>query len=236
MVVTFYKHHIPDWMDGTEGLDAETYRTYHTVCQLIYLNEAAITNNEYGIAGRCKQSLRTYRRCLATLLSQGKLTMFGDRIANERASIELKNVDLNRSHASQGGLASAGVPKRRGKLLKIHEPITVPLLDANSLKDKTRQDKTRPRTQEAATSAAVPGLFENTETKSDEEVALFRRGKQVLGNSSGGLIAKLLRASDGKVALARAVIEQASTKENPNEYVAAVLRGKAKDEKPKAII
>jgi hypothetical protein len=35
-MVTFFKHDIPDWMNGTEDLDAEEYRTYHVICQLIY--------------------------------------------------------------------------------------------------------------------------------------------------------------------------------------------------------
>lgn len=52
----------------------------------------------------------------------------------------------------------------------------------------------------------------------------FVRGKQVLGKSSGGLLAKLLKAK-GNVALARSALETASTKQNPSEYVAAASRG-----------
>jgi hypothetical protein len=59
----------------------------------------------------------------------------------------------------------------------------------------------------------------------DPERELFDRGKAVLGRSSGGLIVKLLRAKGGKVALARAAIEQASTKQDPAEYIAAAVRG-----------
>lgn len=56
------------------------------------------------------------------------------------------------------------------------------------------------------------------------ESELFKRGKAVLGQNAGGQISKLLKAK-GSVALARATIETASTKENPREYVAAILRG-----------
>lgn len=59
----------------------------------------------------------------------------------------------------------------------------------------------------------------------DPDKDLFDRGKQVLGKSAGGLIAKLKAAKGGNVALARAAIEQASTKQNPSEYIAAVVRG-----------
>ena len=53
----------------------------------------------------------------------------------------------------------------------------------------------------------------------------FERGRKVLGKSAGGLIGKLLKAKGGNVALARAAIEQASQKQNPTEYVAAICRG-----------
>lgn len=52
----------------------------------------------------------------------------------------------------------------------------------------------------------------------------FMRGREVLGKGAGGLIGKLLKAKGGNVALARAAIETASTKENPSEFVAACCR------------
>lgn len=62
-----------------------------------------------------------------------------------------------------------------------------------------------------------------------DEADLFRRGKIILGQSAGGLIASLLKAKKGSVPLARAAIEQASTKENPREYIGAVIRGPVVD-------
>lgn len=58
----------------------------------------------------------------------------------------------------------------------------------------------------------------------DPEADLFRRGKQVLGKSAGGLIKQLLDAKDGKTNLARAAIENAAGKENPREYVGKIIR------------
>lgn len=59
----------------------------------------------------------------------------------------------------------------------------------------------------------------------DPEKELFEKGKQVLGKNSGGLIAELLKAKNKNVALARAAIETASTKQNPREYIGAISRG-----------
>ena len=60
----------------------------------------------------------------------------------------------------------------------------------------------------------------------DPEKELFDRGKQVLGKNAGGQISKLIRAKGGSIPLARAAIEQASTKQNPGEYIGAILRGR----------
>lgn len=53
----------------------------------------------------------------------------------------------------------------------------------------------------------------------------FTRGKSLLGKTAGGLLAKLKAAKGGNVALARAALETASTKENPHEYIGAIVRG-----------
>lgn len=63
----------------------------------------------------------------------------------------------------------------------------------------------------------------NARLETDPEIELFRRGKEVLGPSAGGLIKKLLTAKEGKVPLARASIEVASSKENPREYIGAII-------------
>jgi uncharacterized protein YdaU (DUF1376 family) len=66
----------------------------------------------------------------------------------------------------------------------------------------------------------------------DPEVELFRRGREVLGKTGGGLISKLLVAKQKNVALARAAIEQASTKSDPREYIGAIVRGKQAADQP----
>src|SRR6266704_2040884 len=108
-MVAWFKHDIPAWMDGTEALDAEPYRAYHVICQLIYMNEGPIALNEHGIAGRCKQSIRTFRASLKMLLELGKLTLSEGRLANSRAGKELENVAENRVNAGKGGKKSGEV-------------------------------------------------------------------------------------------------------------------------------
>ncbi len=59
-----------------------------------------------------------------------------------------------------------------------------------------------------------------------DEADFFRRIKQVAGPNAGGLGKRLLEAKQGNVALARAAVEQASTKQDPREYLGAIIRGR----------
>jgi uncharacterized protein YdaU (DUF1376 family) len=74
-------------------------------------------------------------------------------------------------------------------------------------------------------------LFEIASRETTDEADLFARGKKVLGSGAGGLIASLLKSRKGNVALARSVIEQASTKENPREYIGRILSPTAANER-----
>ena len=60
----------------------------------------------------------------------------------------------------------------------------------------------------------------------------FLRGREVLGTKAGAMIANLLKAKGRNVALARAALEEASQKQNPLEYVAAICRGPPMSAKP----
>lgn len=140
-MVAWFKHDIPAWMDGTEGLSDGAYRAYHVICQLIYLNEGPIALNEHGIAGRCKQSIRAFRKNLDELLGRGKLTLENGRLANSRAGKELGKVETNRENAAKGGENSGKVRKSPDKPLENNKSDEATLQDDPSL--KTRLEETR---------------------------------------------------------------------------------------------
>jgi hypothetical protein len=58
------------------------------------------------------------------------------------------------------------------------------------------------------------------------EADYFRRLKEICGKTAGGLAKQLLEAKSGNVALARAAAEQASTKQDPREYIGAIIRNR----------
>lgn len=63
---------------------------------------------------------------------------------------------------------------------------------------------------------------------SDESTAYYQRVRKVFGSGSGSVGKQLLEAKDGSVPLARAAIEQASTKgDGAREYVYAIINKRA---------
>lgn len=120
--------------------------------------------------------------------------------------------DLAASHANyqkraaagaEGGKAKARAKQTASKNLAMLEPESSNALATDNLLPK----------KDAAPAAPEP------------EVELFRRGREVLGKQAGGLITRLLTAKNKNIALARAAIEQASTKSDPREYIGAICRG-----------
>ena len=66
----------------------------------------------------------------------------------------------------------------------------------------------------------------------DPDAALYRRGREVLGAKAGATITKLKKAKGSSISGARAVIEAASTKDQPMEYVQGAIRNAGKQAGP----
>lgn len=77
--------------------------------------------------------------------------------------------------------------------------------------------------QDAANAALDPSI---------DQRDYYRRGKQVCGETAGGMLKNLLKAKGGNTALARSVVEVASTKQNAREYVAAAVHGPPSQSRP----
>jgi len=208
-MVDWYKHDIPDWMDATEDLDAECYRTYHVLVQLIMVNEKPIRNNERGISGRCRQSLRTYRRVIKELVERQLIAVESGRIANVRASIELKQINENRINAAKGGKASR-------KSLKNKDADQATLQKKESLLDKTREEKT--------SGANAPR---------DPRTRLFNEGLATLAKITGkgpdacrSFVGKCLKAAGDDAVIVLGLIEDAARNQtaNPSAWIAARIK------------
>jgi hypothetical protein len=86
---------------------------------------------------------------------------------------------------------------------------------------RKEEELNKSKMQDAPKSALV--LIEEPSDEKD----LFARGKKVLGQSAGGLIASLLKSKKGSVPQARAAIEIASTKQDAREFIGRIIAGSA---------
>lgn len=90
------------------------------------------------------------------------------------------------------------------------------------------QDQDHSEADASAAPAAQPPPEPTIPDPSIEERDYFRRAREVLGPTAGSVAAELRRAKGGNIALARAALEEASTKHDPREYLAACIRQSAK--------
>lgn len=130
----------------------------------------------------------------------------------KHARIEFELTEAARiSAAGRAGGVASGESRRQRKTNDKRTTVERPLNDqANDLATK----------REALPSPSLPN---GKASMIDLEKQLFERGKAVLGQNAGGLIAKLLKAKG--LELARASIETAATKQNPREYIGRILGG-----------
>lgn len=212
-MVNWYKHDIPAWMDETESLSDGAYRVLHVVSQLIYLNEGPIRLNENGIAGRCNMHVLAFRKYLNELVTSGRLLRNPDHtLAQPRAHLELERIGRNRVNAGLGGRA-------RAKSLENHTSNVAPLKLVSA--HKTREEERREENKDAAPAA----VGENINIKTPD-AELFAKGRDILGKSAGGLIKRLLDAKGGNIPQAMSALYEASTKDNPREYIGGVINRK----------
>ena len=110
------------------------------------------------------------------------------------------------------------------------KPIEKPSFDEHSSNDRRMLDDGREGKGKEGNGADSEAIASGADAPPDPAIAereFFARGKQILGKSAGGQLAKLKTAKGGNVALARAALETASTKQNPAEYIAGVIRAGA---------
>ncbi len=116
------------------------------------------------------------------------------------------------------------VPDIGKKINEINESVPTALARADSITSSSSITQQ----EESAVSELPLGISNGTRSVvlTDPEVDLFRRGKEVLGRTSGGMIVKLKDHFKGSIPKTRAAIETASEKQNAREYISRIIVGK----------
>lgn len=143
----------------------------------------------------------------------------------KHARIEFEMTESERiSRAGRCGGKASGISRKNKNQAKSmansNDRSTTVQRSANDLRTKREalqsQSQIEEEKKDAADAADDPSALERE---------FFSRGKQVLGPTAGGLLKKLLIAKGGNVAIARSLVELASTKQDPREFVGAACRG-----------
>lgn len=207
------------------AMSSNKQHVYLIMLLRIYESGGVCRDTVAAIAMRTRLNKRLVSDALDELFREGRLTRDGDGITNSVASKTIEESkalrERRRGAGAEGGRRAAEnrnknqstqPSKASSKKQQSHTPLQV-------------QDSLFPNGNRALEPESKPA--KPPKEPSALEIArkeLFDRGKQVLGENAGGMIQKLLAAKHGNIALARAAIEQASTMDDPRQYIGAITR------------
>ena len=136
------------------------------------------------------------------------------------------NAQADKAHAASTHPAST--EQASGMPGAVPGPIPEDMLK-NALKGG-EEKRTRKKDAPSGARDDAPGMLgaliakPTPQLAADPTTELYRRGRDVLGANAGGMIKRLIEAKGGAIPLARAAVEQASTKASPREYIGGILK------------
>lgn len=80
-------------------------------------------------------------------------------------------------------------------------------------------------------SSEAPPVEKSLPAEKTPEARVYARGKEILGQSAGGLVKKLLVAKNNSIPQAMAALEMAAGVAEPREYLGAIIRGREQKSK-----
>ncbi|MEO6381958.1 MAG: DUF1376 domain-containing protein [Nitrobacter sp.] len=194
--------HIGDLLRDTSHLRADGMGAY-LLLMFHHWSTGELPDDDQQLATIARLSPSEWKRARPVMEKFFQPGWKHGRIEKDLASSHA-NYEKRAKAGSEGGKAKAAAKQNSSKNVAMLESETGNALATFNLLPKTD-------------GASAPQV-------SNPETELFRRGKEILGRESGGLIKNLLKAKNGDFALARAAIEVASTKSNAREYVGGVIR------------
>jgi len=213
-----------DYLADTGHLTTAEHGAYLLLIMHYWMN-GSVPTDDRQLGRIARMSEREWKKAKPNIQS-----FFVEGWKHKRVEFELTESDRISKAGRAGGLASARARKGQRSTNDpptiVERPSNDPPTIGQALPSPS-QSPSYPFSKKDAASAAADAApnFENGTAPPTPEAELFKRGKAVLGNNAGGLISNLIKAKGGNVALARAAIETASTKQDPREYIGAVMRG-----------
>jgi len=216
------------------GMSAPEQQVYLIVLLRIYENGGACPDTLSALSLRTRLNKRVLSEVLDSLFRAERLYRGEGGIRNPKAD---KVIADSMALREKRKTAAAGAANSRWEKSKQSQESYSAKRKAGAMRFDAQlqlQDSLFPegkRAQEPEkcdVNGSAPSHSESAAMKDpplDPEADFYRRGREVLGASAGGMLTQLLRAKGGNVALARAAIEQASTRGDAKQYVGAMVRG-----------
>lgn len=204
--------YIGDYLADTGHLTTTQHGAY-LLLLMHYWRKRELPEDDKQLSAIAKLPLRIWLDSKETLQA-----FFHDGWKHKRIESELgkrQEVSDKRADAGSKGGKSKAAPKEA--IATDGEAFASVLLKQNGSMTHTQLQK---KDSEAKASGAVAPPID----PSKPEREYFARGREVLGASAGGQLAKLLKANGGNVSLSRSTLELAATKHKPAEFFARAVQ------------
>lgn len=96
-----------DWLAGTRGLTPAETGVYITLVAMMYERQGPLPNDNARLARMCNCPAGTFRKIIAVLLDEGKLTVTSDGLWNGRVEREIESAKSAMKAASDRGKRAA---------------------------------------------------------------------------------------------------------------------------------
>jgi len=100
-VMDWAAYNLSDWSAGTLELSFEEEAAYRKLCDLIYLFDAALRDDDRANARRLKVSVHKFRKLKSALLDQGKIEVREGYLRQERCEKDLKKIQERSEKAAK---------------------------------------------------------------------------------------------------------------------------------------
>lgn len=211
--IPYFSFYPADFMNGVRGLSAQEVGVYTMILCRIYEENGPVEYHPRRLSTYCGMRAATFEKVVEKLVDLGKIDLADGMLTNRRAEAEISKRAHDLKNSIRAGKKSAEKRKQN------QSPETT---DVQRAFNHTDTDTNTYSEEDKSSSGA--------EAPIDFEKLAFKRGREVLGPSAGGVIAKLKRDKCKTWAEACSLIEQAAQKHSPMEWVQGLLRRKEPEE------
>lgn len=219
-------------LEALSGMPSPKKLVYLVVLLRIYDAGGACADSVAALAMRTGHNKRVVSDALNELFQEQRLYRGEGGIRNRKADAVIAKSMVLRERRQSAGAEGGKRSSEKRKTNQQQPPSgagsktkqgSTPL----QLQDSLFSNENRAPEPEKVMAPSRSAAMQNPPM--DAEADYYRRGREVLGSTAGGMLTRLLRAKGGNVALARAGLEQASTRGDAKAYVGAMIRNGGDD-------